>query len=307
MRTTEALATLSRVANRDALPFARRLLSSAEDLLEDSWRSVVGHEIEERLTRVALASSGQVDPFGLDLAWGKYALTAVAFLHRRYFRTKVYGLENVPDGRVLLISNHSGQVPIDGAMIGASMFFDREPPRIIRSMVEKWTQTLPFVSVLFQRVGQVVGVPENARRLLHNGEAVLVFPEGARGISKPFSQRYRLTDFGLGFLRLALETNTPIVPVAVVGAEEQYINLANLSSVAKLIGMPTFPLVPQWFIPGLQLPLPTRYHIHFGKPLQFEGDPDDDDAVIEEKVWVVKTTIQEMLNQGLKARKSLFF
>jgi 1-acyl-sn-glycerol-3-phosphate acyltransferase len=187
------------------------------------------------------------------------------------------------------------------------MFFDQEPPRIIRSMVEKWTQTLPFVSVLFQRVGQVVGVPENARRLLHNGEAVLVFPEGARGISKPFSQRYRLTEFGLGFLRLALETNTPIVPVAVVGAEEQYINLANLSSVAKLIGMPTFPLVPQWFIPGLQLPLPTRYHIHFGKPLQFEGDPDDDDAVIEEKVWVVKTTIQEMLNQGLKARKSLFF
>ncbi|MDW8252149.1 MAG: 1-acyl-sn-glycerol-3-phosphate acyltransferase, partial [Myxococcales bacterium] len=146
----------------------------------------------------------------------------------------------------------------------------------------------------------------NARRLLQNGEAVLVFPEGARGISKPFSQRYRMTEFGLGFLRLALETDTPIVPVAVVGAEEQYINLANLTSVAKLVGMPVFPLVPQWFIPGLQLPLPTRYHIFFGKPLRFEGDPDDDDAVIEEKVRVVKNTIQEMINQGLKMRKSIF-
>ncbi|MCU0654345.1 MAG: acyltransferase family protein [Polyangiaceae bacterium] len=307
MRTTQALATLSRVARRDAIPLAQRLLSSIEARAEDAWRALVGREIEERLTRVSLTSGSQVDPFGLDLAWGKYALAAVAFLHRRYFRTRVYGLENVPDGRVLLIANHSGQVPIDGAMIGASLFFDREPPRVVRSMVEKWTQTLPFVSVLFQRVGQVVGVPENARRLLHNGEAVLVFPEGARGISKPFSQRYRLTEFGLGFLRLALETNTPIVPVAVVGAEEQYINVANLTSMANLVGMPTFPVVPQWFIPGLQLPLPTRYHIHFGKPIFFEGDPDDDDAVIEEKVWVVKSTIQEMVNVGLKARKSLFF
>lgn len=275
--------------------------------MDDAWRAVVGHEVEERLTRVSLASNSQVDPFGLDLAWGKYALATIGLLHRRYFRTCVRGLENIPVGRVLLISNHSGQLPIDGAMIGASLFFDGEPPRIIRSMVEKWTQTLPFVSVFFQRVGQVVGVPENARRLLHNGEAVLVFPEGARGISKPFSQRYRLTEFGLGFLRLALETNTPIVPVAVVGAEEQYINIANIASLAKLVGMPTFPLVPQWFIPGLQLPLPTRYRIYFGKPILFDGDPDDDDAVIEEKVWVVKTTIQEMINQGLKERKSLFF
>src|SRR6185436_18428359 len=111
------------------------------------------------------------------------ALASVAFLHRKYFRTEVFGAENVPNGRVLIIANHSGQVPIDGAIIGATLFMDVEPPRFMRAMVEKWSQTLPFVSTLFPRVGQVVGVPENARRLLERDEALLVFPEGSRGIS----------------------------------------------------------------------------------------------------------------------------
>jgi 1-acyl-sn-glycerol-3-phosphate acyltransferase len=293
---------------RGAAPMALRALSSASDSLASVVRSMVSEDIEQRLARTTSHASGSgVDAFGLDLEWGKYALSVISVLHRKYFRTEVHGVQNVPQGRVLLIANHSGQIPIDGAMIGASMFFDAEPPRIIRSMVEKWTQTLPFVAQLFPRVGQVLGVPENARRLLHLDEAILVFPEGARGISKPFRQRYKLTEFGLGFMRLALETNTPIVPVAVVGAEEQYINVANLGGAARAFGMPTFPIIPQWFIPGMQLPLPTRYRIYFGEPMRFEGDPDDDDAVLEEKVWVVKSTIQSMLNRGLKERKSLFF
>src|SRR6185295_20074761 len=99
-----------------------------------------------------------------------------------------------------------------------------------------------------------VGVPENARRLLELGEAITVFPEGAKGISKPFSERYRLTDFGLGFMRLALETETPIVPISVIGAEEQYISFGNVDFVAKALGMPSFPLIPQWIVPGGQLP-----------------------------------------------------
>src|SRR6185295_3526590 len=130
--------------------------------------------------------------------------------HRFYFRTSVFGVDRVPLGRVLLISNHSGQIPIDGMLLGASMFLDAEPPRIIRSMVEKWTQTLPFVGTAFSRLGQVVGVPENARRLLELGEAIVVFPEGSKGISKGFADRYKMTDFGNGFMRLALETDTPI-------------------------------------------------------------------------------------------------
>lgn len=224
-----------------------------------------------------------------------------------WFRTEVHDIEHVPPGRVLLIANHSGQVPIDGAIIGSAMFLDAEPPRMIRAMVEKWALTLPFVGTFFNRVGQVVGVPENARRLLENDEMLLVFPEGTRGINKPFNRRYQLEEFGLGFMRLAIETGTPIVPVAVIGAEEQYVNLGNVEWLARTLGMPSFPVMPQLAVPGGQLPLPTKYRLYFAEPMRFDGDPDDDDAVLEEKVWLVKQTIQSMLNRGLKARKGIFF
>lgn len=270
--------------------------------------SKLGEEFNARLARVPLnLTSTGVDAFGLDPQWTKYALASVALLHRHYFRSEVSGAENVPSSRVLLISNHSGQVPIDAALIGASLFMDVEPPRFMRAMVEKWTQTLPFVSLLFSRVGQVVGVPENAKHLLTNEEALLVFPEGIRGISKPFSKRYQLAEFGLGFMRLAIETKTPIVPVAVVGGEEQYISLGNFDAMARLLRAPNFPIIPQMLLPFGALPLPTRYRIHFGEPMRFGGDPDDDDAIMEEKVFVVKATIQSMLNRGLKMRKSIFF
>jgi len=208
---------------------------------------------------------------------------------------------------MLLVANHSGQIPLDGVIIAISVFLEANPPRVVRAMVEKWSQTLPFVASFFAKCGQVVGVPENAIRLLEHGEAILVFPEGTRGLAKTFAHRYELADFGLGFMRLALQTDTPIVPVAVIGAEEQYISVANLRSIAKTLHMPSFPILPQLLVPGGMLPLPTRYRLHFGEPLQFRGDPDDDDAVIEEKVWVVKATIQAMLNKGLTERKSLFF
>ena len=308
MDASRALARISSFATKDALPLARLGVDSLRYALDDFTIRLLGRDFEERLRRVPMPmAAGGVDPFGLDPAWAKYAVGIAAFFHRFYFRTQVFGIHRVPAGRVLLIANHSGQIPVDGMIIGASMFLDAEPPRIIRSMVEKWSQTLPFVSTLFSRVGQVVGVPENARRLLELGEAILVFPEGSRGISKSFVDRYRLTDFGLGFMRLALETDTPIVPVAVVGGEEQYVSVGNLERVAKAFGMPAFPVIPQVFIPGGQLPLPTKYRIYFGEPITVEGDPDDDDAVIEEKVARIRGTIQSMLNRGLKERKSMLW
>jgi 1-acyl-sn-glycerol-3-phosphate acyltransferase len=307
---TSASRALARLdsATRGGSGLLRRLLGSAEQTMDDLLEKLLGESFAERIARVpmALGSSG-VDPFGLDPQWAKYALATVAMLHRKYFRSDVHGIENVPSGRILLVANHSGQVPIDAALIGAAMFMDAEPPRIVRAMVEKWAVSLPFVSLLFTRVGQVVGVPENATRLLAQGEALLVFPEGARGISKTFDQRYKLTEFGLGFMRLAIETETPVVPVAVIGAEEQYVSFANVESLAKLLRMPAFPIIPQLFIPGGQLPLPTKYRLWFGEPMRFSGDPDDDDAVIHEKVWLVKQTIQSMLNRGLKERKHIFW
>jgi 1-acyl-sn-glycerol-3-phosphate acyltransferase len=293
---------------RSFVPMLRGAASGAASAVEDWMSSVTGEEFNARMKRVPLAlGAGGVDPFGLDPRWTKWALAATAVLHRHYFRTEVIGADKLPEGRLLLVSNHSGQVPIDAALIGASMFMDTEPPRFIRAMVEKWTQTLPFVSLLFSRVGQVVGVPENARRLLEQGEALLVFPEGARGISKTFDHRYQLTEFGLGFMRLAIETRTPIIPIAVIGGEEQYISVANVAPLAKLFRMPSFPVIPQVLLPGGQLPLPTKYRIYFGEPMTFDGDPDDDDGVIEEKVWLVKATVQSMINRGVKAREHIFW
>jgi 1-acyl-sn-glycerol-3-phosphate acyltransferase len=268
----------------------------------------LGSDFEERVRRINLnAARGGTDPFGFDLQTAKYAAAAAAFFHRVYFRSEVFGIEHLPHGRVLLIANHSGQLPIDAMLIGAALFYNAEPPRFVRSMVEKWTQTLPFVGTFFQRCGQVVGVPENARRLLAQGDAVLVFPEGVKGVSKPYSQRYQLAEFGLGFMRLALEMDTPIVPVAVIGAEEQYINLGNSEKMAKLFQMPVFPLIPQALLPGGVLPLPTRYRLYFGEPLHFDGDPDDEDAVIEERVMVVKNTIDAMVQRGVDERPAVFW
>lgn len=286
----------------------RSLLGTVSSGIDDWMTAKLGEEFNDRLARVPLnLTSTGVDPFGLDPAWTKYALASAAVLHRKYFRSSVHGAEHIPSNRVLLISNHSGQIPLDAALIGAALFMDVEPPRFMRAMVEKWTQTLPFISLLFSRVGQVVGVPENAKQLLDREEALLVFPEGARGINKPFTKRYQLCEFGLGFMRLAIETKTPIVPVAVVGGEEQYISLGSSDTLARVFRMPTFPIIPQVLLPFGQLPLPTKYRIYFGEPMRFGGDPDDDDAVIEDKVIAVKATIQSMLNRGLAERKGIFF
>jgi 1-acyl-sn-glycerol-3-phosphate acyltransferase len=305
--SSRALAPIDAKGSR-APGFLRRLLGSAERTVDDTLQRLLGESFDERLLRVPLTlGPAGVDPFGLDPQWAKYALITIATLHRRYFRTEVHGISNVPPGRVLLVANHSGQVPLDGALIGAAMFMDAEPPRIVRAMVEKWAVSLPFVSLIFTRVGQVVGVPENAKRLLSQGEALLVFPEGARGISKTFDRRYKLAEFGLGFMRLAIETDTPVVPVAVVGAEEQYISVANIEGVARLLHMPAFPIIPQLLFPGGQFPFPTKYRLWFGEPLRFTGDPDEDDSVVDEKVWLVRQTIQSMLNRGLKERRHIFW
>jgi 1-acyl-sn-glycerol-3-phosphate acyltransferase len=268
---------------------------------------VTGADIDARIRGIEVFENDVgFDPFGFDPEASRYTLAAAALLHRRYFRTEVHGIDKVPNGRLLIVANHSGQLPLDGVMIAASLMLDRDPPRFARSMVEKWTAELPFVATFFPRVGQVVGSPDNARRLLRNEECIVVFPEGAKGISKTFDKRYQMAEFGLGFMRLALETRTPILPVAVVGAEEQYPSIADLKPLARLLGMPALPVMPQLAF-GFLAPLPTKYRLYFGDPLTFDGDADDDDAIIAEKVWAVRAAVQGMLNRGLRERRSVFF
>ncbi len=266
-----------------------------------------GEQISERVQALRRGENeAGFDPFGFDPETARYVLSLVVFLHRSYFRSEVFGLENVPEGRCLLISNHSGMVPLDAVLIAASLILDHNPPVLPRAMVEKWTQQLPFVAMLFARVGQILGAPDNARRLLEADHPLLVFPEGVRGIAKPFKKRYQLSDFGPGFMRLALETKSPIVPIAVIGAEEQYPSLGNLDKLARALGMPAFPLIPQVLL-GVPLPLPTRYRIYFGEPMSFEGDADDDDAEIEAQVAAVRSTVQNMVLRGLGERKHVFW
>jgi 1-acyl-sn-glycerol-3-phosphate acyltransferase len=260
-------------------------------------------DLDDRLRDGRTANEYGVDPFGLSIEYALSAVGPFVWLYQSYFRVQTFGLEHVPAGRVLLVSNHGGQLPIDGAMIGVAMLTEAKPPRITRSMVEKWVGSLPYVATFFSRVGQIVGTPENCRRLLESDEAILVFPEGLKGITKLYSQRYQLQDFGLGFMRLALETKTPIVPVAVIGSEEQAPALINLKSIGKLFGMPALPVTPY----GLPFPLPTKYRIYFGEPLVFSGRADDEDAELDKKVKVVKGAIQSMLEKGLADRKGIFF
>src|SRR5438270_12480937 len=220
------------------------------------------------------------EPLGFHRDEAKIAALVTSFLYRTYFRVEAHGVHNVPKGRVLLVSNHSGQLPFDAVGIGGALLFDHDPPRIVRAMVERYVQTVPFASYLFARWGQITGTPENCRRLLEDEEAILVFPEGAKGISKPFTQRYQLQEFGNGFMRLALETGTPIVPIAVVGAEEQAPAFFDFKAAARLIGFPALPITPTL----LPLPLPVKYHLWFGAPMKFSGSPDDVVAALERKV-----------------------
>lgn len=152
-----------------------------------------------------------VDPFGFAPEEAKLYVGPAHWIYKHYFRVEARGADHIPDGRVLLVANHGGQIPMDGAMIIMAVLSERTVPRLPRAMVEHWAAELPFVSTWFARCGQVIGDPDSCRRLLNANEAVLVFPEGARGISKLWKDIYKLQDFGLGFMRLALEDRKSVV------------------------------------------------------------------------------------------------
>jgi len=270
----------------------------------------INDEVAERLRRVPTQINEYgFDPWGLNIDAVRRALVVTTLMYRYYFRVETFGVENVPDGPVFVISNHAGQIALDAAMIFTALVLEREPPRIVRGMGEFFLPTVPFVNLLMSRTGSVVGTPKNCIDLLRQQEAVIAFPEGIRGMNKLFSERYTLQRFGTGFMRLALAAKTPIVPVAVVGSEEQAPAIANLTQLGRVLGLPAFPitLTFPWLGPLGLLPLPAKYRIHIGKPMHFEGDPDDEDAVIGRKVQRVVDTIQGMLDEGVRQRPGIFF
>ena len=247
------------------------------------------------------------DPWGFHPETAKIYYSMAKKLYR-YFRPEIRGIENIPEGRVLIVPNHSGQLPFDGLVTAVACLLEAKPPRVVRAMAERWFPTIPFVNQAFSRSGVVVGDPINCRNLLEADNAILVFPEGARGCGKTWQHRYQLTEFGRGFMRLALQTRAPIVPVSVVGAEESIVSVYDAKGLAKLFGMPYFPISPLLPVLGplAYLPLPTKYHVTFGAPMRFDGPFDDEDHVVDEKVAVVKGTVQRMIDESVAARTSVF-
>jgi 1-acyl-sn-glycerol-3-phosphate acyltransferase len=269
----------------------------------------LGQEVEERLGKIPTRlNEFGFDQFGLEPASIRRQALFTALLYRYYFRVETRGIQKVPKGRVLLIANHAGQLPFDGMMLGTAMLLEAEPPRMVRGMGEYWIPQLPFVSVAATRSGSMVGTPENCVQMLEADECVMVFPEGVRGMNKLFRERYKLQRFGHGFVRLALETDTPVVPVGIIGSEEQQPGFANLPRLGRVLGMPAFPLTLgfPWLGPLGILPLPVKYRIYFGDPIRFDGSPNEDDAAAQAKVDVVRDAIHGLLDRGRAERKGIF-
>ncbi len=267
-------------------------------------------ELHDRFAKAPLRLNEYgYDDYGFHPETARRLLLPAAFLHRHWFRVENHGIDRVPSGGVMLVGNHSGQVGYDGAMLTMSMLLDAEPPRLCRGMAEYFFWRVPWAGVGVSRTGTLTGTPENCIAMLDAGECVMVFPEGARGANKPWRKRYQLQRFGQGFMRLALETGVPIVPVGIVGSEEQQPGLANLTGLAEKVGLPSLPITVTfpWLGPlGIAFALPTRYHIHFGEPLYFEGDAHEEDEVIQKKVEVVRDALAGLLERGRAERRSIF-
>ena len=275
--------------------------------------AVVGEladEIDAKLARIPTELNEYgFDPWGMSPETLRSSTLLTALLYRYWFRVAVEGIEHFPSGRMLLIANHAGQLPFDAAMLMCTSILEAEPPRVLRGMAEYWMPTLPFVGTIGHRIGSVVGTPKNCIDLLNREEAVIAFPEGVRGLNKLYAQRYRLQRFGLGFMRLALETRTPIVPAVVIGSEDQAPAIANLRPLARLLGAPAFPITLTFPLLGPLgvLPLPVKYRILIGSPMHFSGNPRDEDSVIEAKVQEVRDEMRGMIERGLRTRRSVFF
>lgn len=281
--------------------FPRAILSKLERTLP--------HEIQERLHELYKTTEDAIpDPFGMDLKSIQSTLSATSFFYTHYFRCQTEGIENIPDGPAILAANHAGQIPIDAMMVNTALLLEATPSIQCRSMMDRMVPSLPLISSWYAQLGVVLGTEQNAQYLLANNQKLLTFPEGIAGIQKPLSRAYELQNFGFGFARLALKYKVPIIPISIVGSEEQYPTLYNVKRGTHLLNVPSIPIWLHMPIPILGLlPLPAKYFIHFGQPIYLTGDADDDDDVIGQKVNGIKETINANISRLREQRKSVFF
>lgn len=291
-----------------------------EDVFDiETWKGIwylIHYNVQYQVDLVKRRFTGdyQTDEWGLDWEFVDTIRPFVDFLYKYYWRVTVSGLENIPDyGRALIVCNHSGQLPFDGAMVGAAIYNDHPSQRLIRNLYASWFPTLPFLSSFLERMGQVMANIENGTRLLQNDELVGVFPEGYKGVGKLYKDRYKLARFGRGgFVKMALITGAPMIPTAVVGAEETYISLHKSDLMAKATGFPYFPISPRFPWLGLLglIPFPTKWYIDFGTPISTEdygSDAANNLNLVSQLTNQTRNVVQQMINDRLAQRHSVLF
>lgn len=261
---------------------------------------LVSDEILERVKQIEIPFNRHgIDRFGVSQVDVARSMTMLSWFYRNYFSVTVSGIDNVPErGRAMLVSNHSGGVALDGAMILASLFIEMDPPRLGHGMAEKFINRMPFASQMMNRSGQFTGLPEHAAQLLEDERVLMVFPEGARGTAKLYGDRHSLVGFGTGFMRLALRTGSPIIPIAFLGGGEAVPTVANLVRLGKLFGVPYIPVTPYL----LPVPRPVPLEIYFSEPMFFEGTGREEDSVVFEYVEQVRARIRKMIETGQRIR-----
>ncbi len=280
--------------------------------MPDAWRQRLAAAAE--FARRRSAGEYEVDESGFDPDFVRSVVMPAALaLYRHWFRVRMRGLENVPgSGAALVVANHSGVLPLDAIMLQAGLFDEHPGHRYLRLLGADLVYAVPGLSALARRSGHVRADPGEADRLLSSGELVGVFPEGFKGIGKPFSERYRLQRFGRGgFALTAMRAAAPIIPCAIVGAEEIYPMIGNSEPLARLLRLPYFPLTPlfPWLGPLGAIPLPSNWIIEFCDPVPTDGltaGQQDDPGAVAEMADKVKDTIQRKLDELLAGRGPAF-
>ena len=257
-----------------------------------------------------------VDDFGFDADLTQNVLLPpLRPLYEKWFRVETRGLDNVPDtGAALLVANHSGTVPMDALMTSLALLDHHPAHRHLRLLGADLVFTLPVIAPLARKSGTTLACQADAERLLNSGELVGVFPEGFKGIGKPYSERYKLQRFGRGgFVSAALRAGTPIIPCSIVGAEEIYPMLANAKALARLLGLPYLPVTPTFPLLGPlgAVPLPSKWIIEFGEPIETASlggaAAAEDPMLVFNLTDQVRETIQSTLYTLLMQRRSIFF
>jgi 1-acyl-sn-glycerol-3-phosphate acyltransferase len=288
-------------------PSGPPLVSEVPDgaLPRDGVGRWLGDAERRRIAALRAALAGSKDPFGLDVSAVERALPIMLALYRFWFRVQSEGHQHLPRrGGAILVANHGGLLPFDGAMAAVDALLHSDPPRMLRPLVARFVRDLPLVRDFYAGTGPVVGTRDNFRQLLERRELVLVFPEGVAGIRKTMPDRYRLQHFHPGFVEEAVRYRVPVIPMAIIGPDDQAPILYDLKTIARWLRLPAFPITPTfpWLGPLGLLPYPVRYRIVYGEPLalheQAPREAADDRPRMEEMAARVRLTIQHLVDRN---------